>query len=306
MSENRSTPDAVSGWVGRAPSAFRPYLRLMRADRPAGFWLLMWPCWWSVALASPTADWEAVRLLGLFLLGAVVMRGAGCVWNDILDRDLDAQVARTAARPIPAGEVSPIQAAGFMGMLALTGLVILLQFNAFAVWLGVASLILVAVYPLAKRITHWPQAVLGLTFNWGALMGWAAVEGELAAAPFVLYLGCLAWTLGYDTIYAHQDRADDAIAGIKSSALKLGERSRLWIAGFYGSFLLALVAAGLLADLAWPFFPGLVLVALHLAWQVKELKLSNPARCLALFRANGPFGWLVFLALVLGGSVPIG
>lgn len=300
MSERRGTPDAVVGWVGRAPARLRPYLRLMRADRPAGFWLLMWPCWWSVALARPIDDLRALTLLALFLIGAVVMRGAGCVWNDILDRDFDAQVARTAARPIPAGEVGVRSAAAFMVALSLVGLVVLLQFNRFTIALGIASLALVAVYPLAKRVTHWPQAVLGLTFNWGALMGWAAVNGALAPAPLLLYAGCLAWTLGYDTIYAHQDRRDDAVAGIKSSALKLGERSRPWIAVFYAFFLAAVVVAGALAGLGWPFYAGLAAAAVHLAWQVLRLDPTDSTRCLALFRANGPFGWLVFAALALG------
>jgi len=300
MSESRSTPDAVSGWVGRAPAALRPYLRLMRADRPAGFWLLMWPCWWSVALARPIADWEAARLLGLFLLGAIVMRGAGCVWNDILDRHLDARVARTAARPIPAGEVSVARAAGFMIALALTGLVVLLQFNAFTIKLGIASLALVALYPLAKRVTWWPQAVLGLTFNWGALMGWAAVDGTLAPAPLLLYAGCLAWTLGYDTIYAHQDKADDAVVGIRSSALKLGARTRPWLAVFYAAFLAALAGASWRTGLGWPAYFGLVAVGGHLAWQTARLDIDDPGRCLALFRSNTSLGWLVFLALAAG------
>mgnify|MGYP005839822337 CR=1 FL=1 len=300
MSGSRTTPDAVAGWVGRTPARLRPYLRLMRADRPAGFWLLMWPCWWSVALARPIDDIAALWLLGLFLIGAIVMRGAGCVWNDILDREFDAQVARTAARPIPAGEVSVARAAAFMVLLSLIGLVVLLQFNRFAVWLGVSSLALVAVYPLAKRVTHWPQAVLGLTFNWGALMGWAAVHGALGPAPLVLYAGCLAWTLGYDTIYAHQDRSDDAVAGIKSTALKLGGRSKPWIAGFYATFVAALATAGFLAGHSWPFYAALLPAALHLGWQLRRLDPADAANCLTLFRANARFGWLVFLAMAFG------
>jgi len=300
MSESGGTPDSVTGWVARAPAGLRPYLRLMRADRPAGFWLLMWPCWWSVALARPLDDLAALTLLALFLIGAVVMRGAGCTWNDILDRNFDAKVARTAGRPIPSGAVSVVQAGGFMVGLALIGLAVLLQFNAYTVGLGIASLALVALYPLAKRVTYWPQAVLGLTFNWGALMGWAAVEGALAAAPLVLYAGCFAWTLGYDTIYAHQDRDDDVVVGVKSSALKLGARTKPWLVAFYAVFLAGLAGAGALAGLSALFYATLLPVAGHLTWQVTRLDIDNPARCLALFRANGQLGWLVLAAFALG------
>jgi len=300
MSGDASPPDSVAGWVARAPAGLRGYLRLMRADRPVGYWLLMWPCWWSVALARPLDDGGVLRLLALFLVGAVVMRGAGCVWNDILDRDLDAQVARTASRPIASGAVSVARAGAFMLALALIGLAVLVQLNAFAIGLGIASLALVAVYPLAKRVTDWPQAVLGLTFNWGALMGWAAVRGELAAPPVVLYIGCLAWTLGYDTIYAHQDRRDDAVVGVKSSALKLGAGTRRWLAGFYGVFLAGLAGAGALAGLSPIFYIALLPAAGHLAWQLRRLDIETPERCLALFRSNAQLGWFVFAAFALG------
>ena len=294
------TPDAVVGWVSRTPSAVRPYLRLMRADRPAGYWLLLWPCLWSLALAMPADRPEFWRYAGLFLLGAILMRSAGCTWNDIVDRRLDAAVVRTAARPIPAGEVSVTAAFAFAVLLSLGGLLVLLQFDPVTVRLGIASLVPVAFYPFAKRVTWWPQVVLGLTFNWGALMGWAAAEGSLAAPPLVLYAACLFWTLGYDTIYAHQDRADDSIAGIKSTARRLGAKSRPWIAVFYALFLVGFAVAGARSGMAWPFYPGLLAAAAHFLWQIRRFDADDPARCLALFRANVTMGWLPFLGAVAG------
>ena len=214
-----------SNWVDRhAPDFAKPYLRLMRADRPIGTWLLLWPCWWSAALAWKAAGTRIpdLWLLLLFAIGATVMRGAGCVYNDIADRDFDAQVARTRSRPIPSGQVSITQAAIFMVALCLIGLAVLLQFNRFAIILGMASLGIVALYPFMKRITYWPQTVLGLAFSWGALMGWAEVFGRLDAPALLLYAASIAWTVGYDTIYAHQDKEDDALVGLKSTALKFG------------------------------------------------------------------------------------
>ena len=223
------------GWIARhAPARLRPYLRLARLDRPIGTWLLLWPCWWSLAMASSGASsgasseansaasfaaapgWPDPWLLAAFAVGALVMRGAGCAWNDITDRDYDGQVERTRRRPIPSGELSIGQAAAFMVLLALIGLNILLRFNNFAMLIGVMSLAPVVIYPFMKRITWWPQVFLGLAFNWGALLGWAAVRGEITLAPVLLYAGGIAWTLGYDTIYAHQDKVDDALIGIKS------------------------------------------------------------------------------------------
>ncbi len=220
--------DAVAGnWVDRnAPAVARPYLRLARMDRPIGTWLLLFPCWWSLALAevSRLQPYPNVWYLALFAVGALAMRGAGCAYNDYVDRDYDAQVARTASRPIPSGQVRPRQALLFAVALALVGFVVLIQFNTFTIWLGISSLGLVALYPFMKRITYWPQLVLGLAFNWGALMGWAAVKGSLSAAPLLLYAGSVLWTIGYDTIYAHQDKEDDLMLGLKSTALRFGER----------------------------------------------------------------------------------
>lgn len=291
-------------WIDRfVPEPARPYLRLIRLDRPIGSWLLLFPCWWGVALASDGAP--DLRLIVLFAVGAVVMRGAGCILNDIADRDFDVRVARTRDRPIASGEISVLQALVFLAGMLLAGLIVLLQFNAFAVVLGIASLPLVALYPYAKRFTHWPQAVLGLTFNWGALLGWAAVRGELDPAAFALYAGCLLWTLGYDTIYAHQDKEDDALVGIKSTALRLGDSTQSWLFVFYGAAVFLFALAGYLAQLAWPFFAVLTLVGLHLFRQAVRTDLDDPAACLAAFRSNRAVGWIMFAGIVAARMLPV-
>ena len=244
-------PDAAAGnWVDRAaPAAWRPYLRLMRLDRPIGAWLLLFPCWWGQMLAELSIGrrYPSPWYLALFLAGAVVMRGAGCTYNDIVDKDYDARVARTAGRPIPSGQVSVQRARLLLAVLALAGLLILLQFNGRTVLFGAASLLLIAVYPFAKRHTYWPQLVLGLAFSWGALLGWSAVTGSLSAAPVVLYAGSVLWTIGYDTIYAHQDKEDDLIVGLKSTALKFGAATARWLAAFYAGAALLWAIAGALA-----------------------------------------------------------
>ena len=289
----------AGNWVDRwLPVAARPYVRLARFDRPIGIWLLMYPCWWGTALASP--GWPDPWFLALFFVGAAVMRGAGCTLNDIADRSYDARVARTAGRPIPSGQVSVARAVAFMVALALAGLLVLLQFNRFAVGVGAASLILVALYPFAKRVTDWPQAVLGLTFNWGALLGWAAVSGGLDWPAVALYIAGLFWTLGYDTIYAHQDKADDAIVGVRSTALRLGVATRRWLVGFYAATIALMAAAGIGAGLAWPFAPILAMVAGHFAWQTATLDPDDPHDCLAKFRANRHVGLIIFVGIVLG------
>ncbi len=286
-------------WVDtHAPAALRPYARLARLDRPIGWWLLLLPCWWSVALASE--GWPSLILLALFLIGAVAMRGAGCTWNDIVDRDIDAAVARTRSRPIPSGAVSVKAAWAFLLAQCLVGLAVLLTFNSFAIALGFSSLLLVAIYPVMKRITYWPQFVLGLAFNWGALMGWAAVEGSLSAAPVLLYLGAVAWTVGYDTIYAHQDKEDDALIGVKSTALKFGASTKTWLWFFYGVMMVALVAAGAASGVGFFFYPVAALAGALLVWQIVTLDIDDPARCLRLFRSNRDFGLIVFAAIVAG------
>ena len=293
--------DIVRGtWFERlAPPAARPYMRLARLDRPIGTWLVLLPGWWGIALAAPGTGPD-VALLALFAVGAVVMRGAGCVVNDIADRDYDARVARTADRPLPSGAVSVARSLAFLAALLAAGLAVLVQFNAFAIAVGAASLVLVFPYPLMKRITYWPQAWLGLTFNWGALVGWAAVRGTLEAPALALYAAGFFWTLGYDTIYAHQDKADDARIGVKSTALLFGTASRHWIAAFYVAATALLAAAGWLAALAWPFYAGLALAAAHLAWQAARVRFDDPRDCLAKFRVNRDFGLIVCAAIIAG------
>jgi 4-hydroxybenzoate polyprenyltransferase len=307
MSEGRraaAVADSTGNWVDRhAPAWARPYLQLGRFDRPIGAWLLLLPCWWSTALAATAAGarWPDVRLLALFAVGAVAMRGAGCTWNDILDRDLDARVERTRSRPIPSGRVSVAQAFLFLVALALVGLLVLLQMNGFAVATGIASLVVVAVYPLAKRVTSFPQAVLGLAFSWGALMGWAAVFGRIDRPAIVLYAGTILWVIGYDTIYAHQDREDDALIGVRSTARLFGERTRPALGLLYAGAVLLIVAAGILAGAGTLFIAGAIAFALHLGWQTGGLDISNPENCLRLFRANRDAGLILFATIVLDG-----
>jgi 4-hydroxybenzoate polyprenyltransferase len=294
--------DATGNWVDtRAPSWSRPYLRLSRLDRPIGSWLLLMPCWWSAALAAGIAGnvRQLPVTLALFFAGAFVMRGAGCTWNDITDRDLDARVERTRSRPIPAGQVSVKQAAVFLVAQALIGLTVLLQFNRFAVMTGIASLLIVAVYPFMKRITWWPQIVLGLAFSWGALMGFAVTLGRIDAPALLLYAGSIAWVIGYDTIYAHQDAEDDALIGIKSTALLFGPRTRPALMVFYGLAVVLIGAALGLAGARWPAGIGLAAFAAHLVWQIRRLEISDPALCLRIFKSNRDAGLLLFAGLLV-------
>jgi 4-hydroxybenzoate polyprenyltransferase len=294
-------PAPAPSWIDRIePAVLRPFLRLARSDRPIGGWLLMWPCFWSAGLAAEAKGWHLPELghLALFLVGAHVMRGAGCAWNDFLDRDIDGQVERTRSRPLPSGDISAKAALVFMVALALLGLAVLLQFNTFTRLLGLLSLLPVAIYPLMKRITHWPQAVLGLAFGWGALMGWAAVFGSLALPPLLLYVAAIAWIIGYDTIYAHQDREDDALIGVKSTALRFGASTPYWLTGFYGLFWLLLLAAGWTAGAGWPFAIAMLGLAAQLTWQIRSLDITDAANCLARFRSNHGAGALVFAGLL--------
>lgn len=297
--------DAVRGhWADTLlPRWLRPYSRLARWERPIGWWLLLWPCWWSAALASDHAGrpWPNPGHLVLFLIGAVAMRGAGCTWNDLVDRDIDERVARTRSRPIPSGQVTAGQARVFLVLQALVGLVVLLQFDRFSIGLGLSSLLVVAIYPFMKRVTDWPQAFLGLAFSWGALMGWATALGRLDPAPVVLYAGCILWTIGYDTIYAHQDKEDDALVGVRSTARYFGANTRPWLVGLYGATVLLLGAAFALAGVGPFAWAGLAGFAGHLVWQIRRLDIDDPDVCLRLFRANRWTGWILFAGLVADG-----
>ncbi|MCK5167351.1 MAG: 4-hydroxybenzoate octaprenyltransferase, partial [Rhodospirillaceae bacterium] len=283
------------------PKAWHPYLLLLRIDRPAGSWLLLLPCWWGVAMASMgVPDW---KLLLVFFIGAFTMRGAGCVFNDIVDRKVDAKVARTALRPIPSGQVSVTKAFIFFNIVCLVGLLALLQLNKFSIWVGVAALIPLAVYPFMKRFVHFPQLFMGFAFNWGAMLGWAAVRGELSLAPGLLYLAGIFWSLGYDTIYGHQDKKDDILIGVKSLAIKLGKNNRPWIGLFYFITIFLIIAAGYVADSGWIFYLSMTLPTAHLIWQIKTIDFDNPKDCLSKFKSNRDFGLLVFAAFVLGNTI---
>ena len=294
--------DAVLNWVDRlAPRPTRPYLRLSRADRPAGTWLLLIPCWWGLGLAA-AADpagpgWADAWIVLATAMGAFLMRGAGCTWNDITDREFDAKVARTKSRPLPSGQVNVRQAVLWMGVQALIAFLILLTFNSPAIALGILALLPVAVYPFAKRFTWWPQIFLGIAFNWGALLGWVAHTGSLSWPPVLLYLAGICWTLFYDTIYAHQDKEDDALIGIKSTARLFADNTHRWLAGFLvaimglmgGAAILALIdTAGIAALVA--ALAGVWLFGWHLLWQLRQLDIDNPENCLKLFRANRDAG----------------
>lgn len=308
--EQQAPADAIPrSWVDSAPMNAQPYLRLMRLDRPIGTWLLFWPSIFGLAMGAlaqlrafggEPRDWWFILI---FAAGAIVMRGAGCTYNDIVDRDIDAKVARTRGRPIPSGAVSVKQAAVFLAAQLAVGLAILLTLNWFAVILGAASLILIAIYPFMKRITWLPQAWLGLTFNWGALLGYAAVTQHLAPSAYVLYAGCFFWTLGYDTIYALQDMEDDALAGVKSTARLFGRATPAAVFLSYLMAVLLIVASGIEARPGW-LFPILMLGAMaHLLWQARRVNVDDPAGALRLFRSNRDAGALIAAALIVASYV---
>ncbi|MGH6878952.1 MAG: 4-hydroxybenzoate octaprenyltransferase [Rhizomicrobium sp.] len=296
--------DAIAhSWVDTAPVAIQPWLRLMRLDRPIGVELLFLPCLFGLAIGAVAqhrgfGSLRDLRLVALFAIGAIAMRGAGCTYNDIIDRDIDAKVARTRGRPIPSGAVSLRGAWIFLALECAVGLLVLLQLNTFSMALGASSLVLVALYPFMKRLTWWPQAWLGLTFNWGALLGFSAGSGHLALPAYVLYTGCFFWTMGYDTIYALQDREDDALVGVKSTARLFGANAPAWIDGFYGLALGFLVLALILQT--GRLWPALLLLpaGLHFLWQTRRLDPNDAARCLRIFRANRDTGLLIAAALI--------
>ena len=285
------------------PPRLHPYVRLARLDRPIGTWLLLLPCWWGVALGlgqDGIGYIQPIVLQFLFAIGAFAMRGAGCTYNDIVDRDYDGQVARTALRPIPAGEVSVAQAWLFLILQLGIGAAVLFSLNWTAVIIGLFSIPIIAAYPFAKRITNWPQAVLGLAFNWGVLVGFAAMTGGLTAAAILLYVAGVLWTLGYDTIYAHQDKDDDAMIGVKSTALLFGEMTKLWLTMFYGTMIALLAVSGAWAEAGIGYWLGLLVVAGHLIWQIVTVDIDDPDNCLARFQSNRVTGLLIIAAILLG------
>ena len=305
-SRSQATPlDAIpASWVEHAPAVLRPWLQLMRLDRPIGTWLLFWPCvfWLLLGAAADERrflEWHDLYLVVLFGIGALVMRGAGCTFNDIVDRKIDAQVSRTRGRPIPSGAISVRQAVLLLIAQCLMGLLILVQFNLFAIILGASSLLLVAAYPFMKRITWWPQAWLGLTFNWGVLLGFAVQMGSVDVAALMLYAGLIFWTLGYDTIYAHQDKEDDELIGVKSTARLFGDRSPKWVLRFYAIAFTLILAAGFTEHAGWPFAFVLLLAGAHMLWQVKRLDIASADNCLHVFRANRETGALIALAFLV-------
>ncbi|MFT4181756.1 MAG: 4-hydroxybenzoate octaprenyltransferase [Rhizobium sp.] len=305
---NGRVADAPSGnWVYRIlPPWLWPYAQLARWDRPIGWELLMWPCFWSTALAANAAaaagqspGFLVIYHLFLYFLGSVAMRGAGCTYNDLVDHDIDMEVARTRSRPLPSGRVTRRQAKIFMALQALVGLLVLLQFNWFAVVLGVLSLGVVALYPFAKRFTDWPQFFLGLAFSWGALMGWAGLFGSLSLAPVLLYAAAILWTIGYDTLYAHQDKEDDELIGVRSTARLFGEQTRLWLVGLYGAALVLMLLSFALAGAGWLSYIGLLIAGGMFAYQIAVLDINDAQQCLTLFRFNGKVGLVIFSSLFL-------
>ncbi|MGI9404390.1 MAG: 4-hydroxybenzoate octaprenyltransferase [Hyphomicrobium sp.] len=288
-------------WVDQyAPEYARPYLRLARLDRPIGIWLLLLPCWWGVGLAevSRESPYPDLWLLVLFAVGALVMRAAGCAYNDFVDRDYDAKVSRTASRPIPSGQITPGAALAFAAVCSFAGLMVLIQFNAFTIRLGAASMILVAIYPFLKRYTYWPQIALGLAFNWGALVGWSAVTGGLGLPAVLLYCGSVLWTVGYATIYAYQDKEDDLMLGLKSTAIRFGANTMSRVGGLYAGAAVLWFLAGLLAGTHFIYFTAVLLVSAQMAWQVTTLDITDTQNCLARFRSNRDAGLVIFLGLV--------
>ncbi|KAL2330504.1 hypothetical protein Fmac_018085 [Flemingia macrophylla] len=305
--KNRSGNLSSSGvgdtsWIDLyLPRQVQPYARLARLDKPIGTWLLLWPCMWSISLAATPGHLPDFKMMALFGCGALLLRGAGCTINDLLDRDIDTMVERTKLRPLASGLLTPFQGLCFLGSQLLLGLGILLQLNNYSRVLGASSLLLVFTYPLMKRFTFWPQAYLGLTFNWGALLGWAAVKGSLDPSVVLpLYVSGVFWTLVYDTIYAHQDKEDDLKVGVKSTALRFGDSTKEWISGFGIACLGGLVVSGFNAEIGWPYYASLAAASGHLCWQISTVDLSSRADCNRKFVSNKWFGAIIFGGILAG------
>ncbi|XP_017102264.2 4-hydroxybenzoate polyprenyltransferase, mitochondrial [Drosophila bipectinata] len=296
-----SAPEKPSSPVEELLAAAKPYAQLMRIDRPIGTYLLFWPCAWSIALSADAGCWPDLTMLGLFGTGALIMRGAGCTINDLWDKDIDAKVERTRMRPLASGQISQFDAIVFLSAQLSLGLLVLVQLNWQSILLGASSLGLVITYPLMKRVTYWPQLVLGMAFNWGALLGWCATQGSVnLAACLPLYLSGVCWTIVYDTIYAHQDKLDDLQIGVKSTALRFGENTKVWLSGFTAAMLTGLTASGLACDQTLPYYAAVGIVGAHLVQQIYSLNIDNPSDCAKKFFSNHQVGLILFLGIVLG------
>lgn len=291
-----------SSWVDSyLPPQLRPYARLARLDKPIGTWLLASPCFWSITLAASPGELPDMKMLCLFGCGSLLLRGAGCTVNDLLDRDIDSLVERTKSRPVASGVLTPLQGVSFLAFQLLLGLSILLQLNNYSRVLGASSLLLVFSYPLMKRFTFWPQAYLGLTFNWGALLGWAAIKGSIDPSVVLpLYSSGVCWTLVYDTIYAHQDKADDLKVGVKSTALRFGDSTKIWISGFGIACISSLALSGFNAEIGWPYYASLAAASGQLAWQIRGVDLSSRTDCNKKFVSNKWFGAIIFIGILCG------
>ena len=299
--DHKNSDIPKDNWVDRiAPIAARPYLRLARIDRPIGTWLLLLPGWWALSIAPKAGGLPDPFLFLLFGAGAILMRAAGCIINDLFDRKFDSSVARTANRPLASGDISISHACIFLVVLFTLSLLILVQFNRLSVIIGFLSLVLIIPYPLMKRITYWPQAWLGLTFNWGAILGWTAINNEITISTLLLYSAGFFWTLSYDTIYAHQDKIDDLIIGIKSTARLFGNKSRFYVGLFFIISLLLLLLCGFFSNLSWPYYIGLLLAALQAAWQTFTIDFDDPNSCLLYFKSNRDFGLIILIAIIFG------
>jgi 4-hydroxybenzoate polyprenyltransferase len=313
--EQIKVADAPSdNWVYKfLPQRLWPFAQLARWDRPIGWWLLLWPCWWSLALALASYEGktritnlfegaaltQVALIMVLFWIGSVAMRGAGCTYNDIIDRNIDNNVARTSSRPIPSKRVSVRAAIIFLALQLLVGAIVLFQFNPFSILLGLSSITVVLIYPFMKRITDWPQLFLGLAFSWGALMGWPVLFGHVPLASIALYLGTIFWVIGYDTIYAHQDKEDDILAGMRSTALLFGSKTKLALRILYGLALICFTIACIFAKTNLIAFLGILAGAAHMQWQIHRLDIDDGDECLALFKSNKLFGWLLFIPFTL-------
>ncbi|XP_060562122.1 4-hydroxybenzoate polyprenyltransferase, mitochondrial-like isoform X2 [Ruditapes philippinarum] len=283
-----------------SPPKVQPYLRLLRFDKPIGTYLLFWPCTWSIGLAAQAGHLPDLYLLALFGLGSLIMRGSGCIINDMWDRDIDKKVERTKTRPLASGELTPFQALVFLGGNLSLALAILLQLNWNSVFLGAASMILVIAYPLAKRYTYWPQVVLGVTLNWGVLIAWSALKGSLEWPVLPLYTACVVYTMFYDTIYSHQDKYDDMLIGVKSTALKFGDQTKIWLTGFSSMMIGCLTLTGHMCGQTWPYYTAVALTGTHLAHQLYTVDLNNPEDCLKKFKSNTQLGAVLFIGIVMG------